>query len=99
MAVLCESHSREDLDKSIKAKQDILGINNRDLNTFKLSIATTENLISLIPENKVIVSESGIKSRSDILFLKSLGVNAVLIGEVFMEADDIGSVVREFTGR
>ncbi len=99
MSVLCESHSREDLDKSIKAKQDIIGINNRDLNTFKLSIATTENLISLIPENKVIVSESGIKSRSDILFLKSLGVNAVLIGEVFMDADDIGKVVREFTGR
>jgi indole-3-glycerol phosphate synthase len=99
MAVLCEAHCEEELGKAIGARQDIIGINNRDLNTFKLSLSTTENLIGLIPEGKVIVSESGIHSRPDVLFLKSIGVSAVLIGEVFMEARDIGAKVRELTGR
>ena len=99
MTVLCEAHSKEELEKAISARQDIVGINNRDLNTFKLSISTTENLIGLVPSGKIIVSESGIRTRSDVLFLKSIGVNAVLIGEVFMDAEDIGKKVREFTGK
>jgi len=99
MSVLCEAHSEDDLEKALHARIDIMGINNRDLHTFKLSIDTTQNLIGLIPENKIKVSESGIRSRSDILFLKTLGVNAVLIGEVFMDAEDIGTRVREFTGK
>ena len=99
MAVLCEAHSKEELEKAISARQDIIGINNRDLNTFKLSISTTENLIGLVPSGKVIVSESGIRTRSDVLFLKSIGASAVLIGEVFMDAEDIGKKVREFTGK
>lgn len=97
MAVLCESHSKEQLEKAISAKQEIIGINNRDLSTFKLSISTTENLVRLIPENKVIVSESGIRSYSDVLFLKSIGVNAALVGEVLMEAEDVGKKLNEFT--
>jgi len=99
MSVLCESHSEDDLEKTLSTRIDIVGINNRDLNTFKLSISTTQNLIGIIPDNKIIVSESGIKSRSDILFLKTLGVKAVLVGEVFMDAEDIGVTVREFTGK
>lgn len=99
MAVLCEAHSKEELEKAISARQDIIGINNRDLNTFKLSINTTENLIGLVPSGKIIISESGIRNRSDTLFLKSIGVSAVLIGEVFMDAEDIGKKVREFTGK
>ncbi len=99
MAVLCEAHSKEELEKAISARQDIIGINNRDLNTFKLSISTTENLIGIVPSGKIIVSESGIRTRSDILFLKSIGASAVLIGEVFMDAEDIGKKVREFTGK
>jgi len=99
MSVLCEAHSEQELEKVIATKADIIGINNRDLNTFKLSINTTENLMTIIPKGKVIVSESGIKSRSDALFLRSLGVNAALIGEVFMDAEEIGAKVREFTGK
>jgi len=99
MSVLCEAHSEGDLEKAISAKTTIIGINNRDLHTFKLSIETTQNLVGLIPKGKVIVSESGIRSRSDILFLKTLGINAVLIGEIFMDAEDIGAKVREFSGR
>jgi len=99
MSVLCEAHSENDLEKAISAKAAIIGINNRDMHTFKLSIETTQNLMGLIPKGKIIVSESGIRSRSDVLFLKSLGINAVLIGEVFMDAEDIGAKVREFSGR
>lgn len=99
MAVLCEVHTEEDLEKAIAAKVDIVGINNRDLHTFKLSIDTTQNLVGLIPKGKVIVSESGIRSYSDVFFLKSLDINAVLVGEVFMDAEDIGAKVREFVGR
>jgi len=99
MAVLCEAHSEGEIEKAINAKQDIIGINNRDLDTFKLSLSTTENLIGLIPEGKVIVSESGIRSRADVMFLKSIGVNAVLVGEVLMDAEDIGLKLRELTGR
>ena len=99
MAVLCEAHSKEELEKAISARQDIIGINNRDLNTFKLSISMTENLIGLVPKGKIIVSESGIRTRSDVLFLKSIGASAVLIGEVFMDAKDLGKKVREFTGK
>lgn len=99
MAVLCEAHSEQEIEKAVSAKQDIIGINNRDLSTFKLSLSTTENLIGLIPEGKIIVSESGIHSRQDIMFLKSIGVSAVLVGSVLMEAEDIGAKLRELVGR
>jgi indole-3-glycerol phosphate synthase len=99
MSVLCEVHSEGELEKAISARQDIVGINNRDLGTFKLSLSTTENLIGLIPEGKIIVSESGIHSRSDVMFLKSIGVDAVLVGEALMEVEDIGAKLRELTGR
>ncbi|MFH1645400.1 MAG: indole-3-glycerol phosphate synthase TrpC [Candidatus Omnitrophota bacterium] len=99
MDVLCEVHAEEDIEKALFSHADIIGINNRDLGTFKVSINTTQNLLNLIPENKVIVSESGIKNNSDLLFLKSLGVNAALIGEALMEADDIGNKLREMLGQ
>ncbi|MFA5069543.1 MAG: indole-3-glycerol phosphate synthase TrpC [Candidatus Omnitrophota bacterium] len=99
MDVLCEAHSESEIEKAIGARQDIIGINNRDLDTFKLSLNTTQNLIGLIPRGKVIVSESGIRSRADIMFLKSIGVNAVLVGESLMDADDIGQKLKELTGK
>jgi len=92
---LVEVHNEEDIEKALAIGASIVGINNRDLHTFKVDLGVTQRLIRLIPQNKVIVSESGIKSYEDIMFLKSLGVNAVLIGEVFMEADDIGAKMRE----
>jgi len=93
--VLCETHNEEDVQKALESGVSIIGINNRDLHTFKVDISTTQRLIRLIPESKVRVSESGIRSYEDVMFLKSLGINAVLIGEAFMEADDIASKVRE----
>lgn len=92
---LVEVHNEEDIEKALAIDAGIIGINNRDLHTFKVDLGVTQRLIRLIPQNKVIVSESGIKCYEDVMFLKSLGVNAVLIGEAFMEADDIGAKMRE----
>jgi indole-3-glycerol phosphate synthase len=74
---------------------DIIGINNRDLHTFKVDLAVTQRLIRMIPQNKTIVSESGIKRYEDMMFLRSLGINAVLVGETFMESEDIAAKMRE----
>ncbi len=93
--VLTEVHSEEDIAKALAAGADIIGINNRDLHTFKVDIGVTQRLIRLVPKDKIKVSESGIKSYEDVMFLKSLGANAVLIGEAFMEAGDIAAKMRE----
>ena len=95
MDILVEVHNEEDLDKALKSGAQIIGINNRDLSTFRVDLAITQRLIRLIPENKVKVSESGIKTYEDVMFLKSLGINAVLIGEAFMEASDIAAKMRQ----
>jgi len=95
MDVLVEVHNEEDMDKALKSGASIIGINNRDLTTFRIDLSTTQRLARLIPENKVKVSESGIKTYEDVMFLKSLGIEAVLIGEVFMEASDIAAKMRE----
>jgi indole-3-glycerol phosphate synthase len=98
MEVLCEVHSEEDLDKAVGAGAEIIGINNRNLHDFKVDIEVTARLARHIPHGKIVVSESGIKTYKDVMYLKSLGVNAVLIGEAFMVADDIVAKVREVMG-
>ncbi|MCR4437058.1 MAG: indole-3-glycerol phosphate synthase TrpC [Clostridiales bacterium] len=95
MQCLVEVHDRDDLEKALEADAGIIGINNRDLRSFDVDLGTTEKLINHIPEGKIVVSESGIKSPEDIGFLKSLGVNAVLIGEAFMRANSIGGKLDE----
>ena len=95
---LVEVHNEEELEKALRGHAAIIGINNRDLSTFRVDFSMTERLIRLIPENKVIVSESGIETYEQVMFLKSLGVNAVLIGETFMRATNIGQKVREVMG-
>lgn len=95
---LVEAHSEKDLKKALSVKAPLIGINNRDLHTLEVDFKTTEKLFTLIPKDKVVVVESGIKTHQDILFLKVLGVSAVLIGEAFMEADDIKRKVEEIMG-
>ncbi|GAI97683.1 unnamed protein product [marine sediment metagenome] len=92
---LVEVHSEEDVKKAVDSACEIIGINNRDLHTFKVDVHTTTRLLKIIPEGKVIVSESGIKAKKDISYLRSLGVNAILVGEAFMRSADIGRKVRE----
>tara|TARA_B100000959_G_scaffold262253_1_gene300494 strand:+ start:138 stop:917 length:780 start_codon:yes stop_codon:yes gene_type:complete len=95
---LVEVHSFKDLEKAIYSEAEIIGINNRDLQTFEVSLKTTLEMAKEIPENKVIVSESGINSHDDILELQKNGVNAFLIGEALMREKDIGKKLKELIG-
>ena len=95
---LVEVHTEKDLKKAIRVKADLIGINNRNLNTLEVDFKSTERLYPLIPREKIVVVESGIKTYQDILFLKVLGARAVLIGEAFMRAVDIGAKIREVMG-
>ncbi|MFC4632935.1 indole-3-glycerol phosphate synthase TrpC [Dokdonia ponticola] len=94
--VLCESHNKEELLKSIVPNVDMLGINNRNLKTFEVSIEISKDLVSLIPNDFVKVSESGISSVSAIKELQPYGFEGFLIGENFMKTDDPGASAKEF---
>jgi len=89
MACLTEVHDRDDLDKALECGADIIGINNRDLNTFTVDIKTTFDLAPMVPDGRILISESGINRREDILSLKSTKVQAVLVGSALMRSDDL----------
>jgi len=96
---LVEVHTEKELKKVLKLKGvNLIGINNRDLHTLEVDFKTTEKLFPLVPKDKIVVVESGIKSYQDVLFLKILGVSACLIGQTFMEAPDIRRKVEEIMG-
>lgn len=95
---LVEVHDEKELKKVLNLKAPLIGINNRNLHTLEVDFKTTENLFLLIPKGKIVVVESGIRSAQDILFLKILGVSAVLIGEAIMEAQDIKQKIEELMG-
>jgi len=99
MDYLIEVHTEKELKKILGLKNcPLIGINNRDLHTLEVDFKTTERLFTLIPRDKVVVVESGIKTSQDVLFLKVLGVNAALIGEAFMVSEDIRKKVEEIMG-
>lgn len=93
MAVLVESHSREELEKALRLPTPLIGINNRSLHTFKTDIQLSIQLKQYIPENKIIITESGINTRTDVVMMQSHGINTFLIGESLMRAKDIGKAL------
>ena len=95
MECLVEVKNKEEIKRAIDCGANIIGINNRDLNTFNVDIKNTENLIKFIPKNIAIVSESGIKTSSDLKYLKEVGADAVLIGETLMRADSIKNKIKD----
>lgn len=95
---LVEIHSFKDLEKAMYCDADIIGINNRNLQTFEVSIKTSVALAKEIPKNRIVVSESGINSHEDIIALKEHGINAFLIGESLMREEDIGKKLKELIG-
>ncbi len=97
--VLIEIHTSSDINKLDKGNGFIIGINNRNLKNFKVDIKTTERLINKIPKGNVIVSESGISSRNDMIYLKENGVQAVLIGEGIVSAPDMGLKIKQLLGK
>ena len=98
MTPLVETHDADEIAAAIDAGAEVIGINNRDLHTFVTDLATTEQLAALIPRDKVIVSESGISTPDDLARLEPYGVNAVLVGEALVTADDTAAKVRSLTG-
>ncbi|MEE8583102.1 MAG: indole-3-glycerol phosphate synthase TrpC [Dehalococcoidales bacterium] len=95
LSCLVEVHNESDLVTALESGAGIIGINNRDLNTFTVDLATTERLRPLIPADRIVISESGIGNRDDVDNLKRLGVDALLIGEALMAASDIAAKMRE----
>ncbi|MFH1578418.1 MAG: indole-3-glycerol phosphate synthase TrpC [Candidatus Omnitrophota bacterium] len=95
---LVEVHTEKDLRKALNVKAELIGINNRNLHTLEVDSKTTEKLYTMIPKEKAVVVESGIKSYSDILFLKILGAKAALVGEAIMAAADIEIKIKEIMG-
>lgn len=89
MSCLVEVHNEAELEIALKSDARVIGINNRDLATFETDLATTERLCSLVPKDRIVVSESGIKGREDIERLSGCRVDAVLIGEALVAAPDI----------
>lgn len=95
---LVEIHDEKELDRALACGAEIVGINNRNLTTFHVDMSTCDRLIPRIPKDKVIVAESGINAHEQIVQLKNLGANAVLIGETFMREANIGAKIDEIMG-
>lgn len=98
LSQLVEVHSQEELDLALGAGAEIIGINNRDLDTFITDIETSVKLKKRIPENNLVVAESGIRKRKDIELLIKAGIKTFLIGEHLVTAPDIGKKLRELKG-
>ena len=95
LEVLAESHNEEELDNVLEAGCEIIGINNRNLKTFEVTLETTVRLAQRVPKGYTLVSESGIRDNGDIRLLRSCGADAVLIGETLMRSGDIAGSMRE----
>ncbi|MES9968895.1 MAG: indole-3-glycerol phosphate synthase TrpC [Candidatus Thiodiazotropha sp.] len=90
MDVLIEVHDAEELQRALRVENRLIGINNRNLRTFEVSLDTTLALLPMIPSERIVVTESGILSTEDVALMRSHQVNAFLVGEAFMRADDPG---------
>jgi indole-3-glycerol phosphate synthase len=95
MAALTEVHDRDELEKALDCNAQIIGINNRNLDSFKVDLRTTFELAPLAPEDHIIVSESGIREGVDIRALRKCGVSAVLVGTSLMKSNDVSKKARE----
>ena len=92
--VLFEVHTLRDIEKVLPLKPSMVGINNRDLHTFQVDIGVTKRLIRHLPRRTLVVSESGIQSQADLLYLKRLGARAALVGESLMREKDPGATLK-----
>jgi indole-3-glycerol phosphate synthase len=95
MEALVEVHSREELTRALAAGARIVGVNNRDLRDFQVHVETSLELAEAIPDDRIAVSESGLRSHSDLVRLQLAGFDAFLIGEQVMQSADPGAALRE----
>ena len=98
IATLVEVHTEKELEAALDAKASVIGINNRDLDTFKVTLETTARLRSIIPADRIVVSESGISKREDMVLLKNMKVDAALIGEELVKSADPAVKIKELLG-
>jgi len=87
MDVLVETHTKDEIGRALKGDVSIIGINNRNLKTFKTDIRTTLKLRPYVPKDRLVISESGIHKPEDITFLKKANIDGILVGESFMRGD------------
>ena len=95
MDVLVEVHDREELLRCLGYPVKLVGINNRNLRTFEVSLNTTLELLELIPADRIVVTESAIHAPEDVKLMRDNGVSAFLVGEAFMRADEPGEKLKE----
>ena len=93
MDVLIEVHNEEELHRALVLNLPLIGINNRDLHTFETSLETTIKLLNFIPDETIVITESGILGKEDVTFMREHGVNGFLVGEAFMRADEPGEAL------
>jgi indole-3-glycerol phosphate synthase len=98
MDVLVEVHDGNELERALQLDLTLVGINNRNLRTFEVSLDTTLDLLKAIPPNRLVVTESGILAPADVTLMQSRGVNAFLVGEAFMKAENPGETLAELFG-
>jgi len=96
--VLIEVHDQAELELALDLDNQMVGINNRNLHTFEVSLENTYQLLDKIPEDRIIITESGINNRQDVLAMRNKKVNAFLVGEAFMRSDEPGQQLRDFFG-
>ena len=95
MDVLVEVHDAYELERALNLKTTLLGINNRNLRTFEVSLETTLSLLKYIPKEKRVVTESGILTKENVALMRAAKVDAFLVGEAFMRQDDPGAGLKE----
>lgn len=95
LSALTEVHGEEELSDALEAGAELIGINNRDLKTFRVDLGVTARLARMVPEGAVLVSESGVRGRADAKALRDAGADAVLVGETLMRSADVGKTLRE----
>jgi indole-3-glycerol phosphate synthase len=95
MDVLIEVHNQQELERSLPLGNRLVGINNRDLHSFEVSLDHTFDLLDMIPDDRIVVTESGIQTRADVIAMREHNVDSFLVGETFMRADDPGAKLAE----
>jgi indole-3-glycerol phosphate synthase len=98
MDVLAEVHNRDELDRALRLKTPLIGINNRDLKTLKTDLATTEQLAAHLSADRFLIAESGIRANADIARLAAVGARAFLVGESLMRQPDVTAATRALLG-